>query len=139
MARGGRLPGNDAGTLVAGERPSARRGRGAPKGNRNAERHGLYSRRLSLTIEELGDLATADAAPPGLADEINLLRVLIGRVAGDKSLSDADRLEVVGRAASTLATLVKAHAAVSGDRGDELADHLLAALGVLGQELGLAL
>ena len=63
--------------------------RGAPKGNRNALKHGFYSRLFRSTeLEQLRSLST-----PGLTDEIEMLRLVIRRVVDQASeVQDLDQL-----------------------------------------------
>lgn len=73
---------------------------GAPRGNRNARKHGFYSKVLDEAEQLDFELASG---VEGIDDEITLLRVKI------KSLisSDPENIELIMRATSTLARLVK--------------------------------
>jgi uncharacterized protein YjcR len=79
----------------------AKRKSGAPKGNRNARKHGFYSRVLDEA--ELLDFELA-AGVEGFDDEIALLRVKI------KSLleNDPENIKLLMTATAALANLVKA-------------------------------
>lgn len=78
----------------------ARRKRGAPKGNRNARRHGFYSKVLDEAEQLDFELA---AGVEGFDDEIALLRVKI------KSLleNDPENIKLLMDVTNTLVRLVK--------------------------------
>lgn len=108
-----------------------RRG-GAPAGNRNAYRHGLYARWFSTAErEQLADVAGLQ----GLTAEISVLRVAIARLlaAGDDDLSAAERLAVVARGVDAIGRALRTQRLLSGEHADGLAaalEQVLAELGV---------
>jgi hypothetical protein len=103
---------------------------GAPFGNRNALRHGLYSR--LLTPEEQFDLLTASAAD-GLDDEIGMTRLLILRALRDQEAPP----EVYTRLVESLCRQLRLRRALSGKGSDELAESLARVLSEVAAELGL--
>lgn len=63
-------------------------GAGAPKGNKNARTHGLYSRHHTIEeIDDIIDLINA-AADGSLEEEIANSRIIVGRLT--KALADSD-------------------------------------------------
>ena len=86
-----------------------RRGRGAPPGNRNALKHGLYAR--SLSPEEREVLGFAQDAK-GLEEEIVILRVKIDSLLANP-LANADLLL---RAFTALNRMVRTHDLVQRGR-----------------------
>lgn len=86
-----------------------KRGRGAPPGNHNALKHGLYAR--SLTPEEREVLGFAQDAK-GLENEIVVLRVKIDSLLANP-LANADLLL---RAFTTLNRMVRTHDLVQRGR-----------------------
>ena len=113
---------------------------GAPVGNVNRLRHGLYSKHYS--DEELAlMLSPAD----DLQDEIALCRVLTGRmlaVLGSKDLDAVALVKLSGmalRAANVTARLLRANQVISGDAQDDLAGSIGAVLDQLSAEWGVAL
>jgi len=78
----------------------ARRKRGAPEGNRNARKHGFYSKVLDEAEQLDFELA---AGVEGFDDEIAMLRVKI------KSLleNDPENIKLLMQATESLAKLVK--------------------------------
>ena len=108
--------------------------RGAPLGNRNALKHGFYSRRFRRT--ELRDLEAN--ASPGLADEISLIRIILRRlVALADSAQDLPELLAVLRVVNLLACsvnrLVKTQVFLDTS-GTQVPDLLQQALEELSQE-----
>ena len=68
--------------------------RGAPRGNKNALKHGFYSRELDLT--DLDGFKNLD--PLSLDNEIILMRVMVRRlVASSRGVTDFDRLSSLMR------------------------------------------
>lgn len=88
---------------------TAKRGRGAPPGNHNALKHGLYAR--SLTPEEREVLGFAQDAK-GLENEIVVLRVKIDSLLANP-LANADLLL---RAFTALTRMVRTHDLVQHGR-----------------------
>jgi hypothetical protein len=105
---------------------------GAPKGNRNARKHGFYAGHL--TTEELEDLAVVAAAAAGLEDEIGLLRVRIRR-----ALAEGCGLDQVSRALGRLTQMLKAQRQISGEAADSFQQALAEVLDGLEEELDLGL
>lgn len=113
---------------------------GAPVGNVNRLKHGLYSKHYS--DEELAlMLSPAD----DLQDEIALCRVLTGRLLGALTSDDLDGDALVKmsgmalRAANVTARLLRANQVISGDAQDDLAGSIGAVLDQLSAEWGVAL
>lgn len=118
---------------------SARRS-AAMLGNRNANKHGFYAKRMAPL--ELSDLDTALGT--GLTDEIALLRVIIRRVfdyANDHDRQDLEQwsfsLNTLGAACTRLAGLLRTDQILGGGKGPEnLLNELAQAFGVAAHELG---
>ncbi len=113
-------------------------GRGAPKGNFNAFKHGYYSRRYRpLELSDL-DAALSD----GLDDEISLLRVIIRRVFeyADAEAQDLDTwskaLSTLGAASTRLGGLLRTQQLISGGSTD-VVSILSNAIGEVAHDLGL--
>jgi hypothetical protein len=92
--------------MTSSTSPSRRRG--APRGNKNAYKHGFYSRQFPPA-----DLAGASpTSPSGLQDEIAMLRLFMRRLIRLGAASDdleltVDMLRVLCLAASSLNRLVR--------------------------------
>lgn len=116
---------------------SPTRKRGAPRGNRNALKHGFYPRQFKKA--DLSDLDKANLS--GLQDEITMLRLFIRRVLelgrDVEDLYEAQYLlRTVSLAVITLTRLIKTqHWLSSGD--DEVSQALKQALLEVNQEMGL--
>jgi len=117
--------------------PKAKDGRGAPKGNFNAFKHGYYSRRYRpLELSDL-DAALSD----GLDDEISLLRVIIRRVFeyADTEAQDLETwskaLSTLGAAATRLGGLLRTQQLISGGSTD-VVSILSSAIGEVAHDLG---
>src|SRR4030042_2240032 len=95
--------------------PKARKPRGAPRGNKNALKHGFYSKVLN-EAQQL-DLELAGESE-GLDDEIALLRVKI------KALleKDPNNIQLIMQASSTLARLVRTRYNLEKGQGKGLKD-----------------
>ena len=79
---------------------TAKRRRGAPRGNQNARKHGFYSR----VLDEAGRLDfEAASGVDGIDDEIALLRVKIKSVLE----KDPENIKLIMQATNALAGLVK--------------------------------
>ncbi len=122
--------------------PPARRRPGAQPGNKNALKHGLYSRSFRQ-----GELADLKQMRTGLENEIAMLRVVQNRLlvcAGDFDqhpeqidLKTAiSLLQALGATSMRIASLVKAQAMLKVDERD-LAGPLSIALRTVTKELGL--
>lgn len=83
-------------------------GAGAPQGNRNAARHGLYATRPPVQVEVGADVALPDLG--GLADMVGGAALW---VAEELQMIDDDTVEV-----DTLATLVALYAQVAAECAD---------------------
>lgn len=112
--------------------PALPRRGGAPAGNRNAWRHGLYARWFSA--EERAQLAEV-AGLEGLTAEVAVLRVALARLlaSGDADLTAAERLAVVARGVDALGRALRTQRLLTGGRAEGLAeafDQVLAELGI---------
>ncbi len=110
----------------------ARRKRGAPTGNRNARRHGFYSK----VLDEAGQLDFELAAGvEGFDDEIALLRVKI------KSLleNDPENIKLLMDATTTLANLVKTKYNISKEQKKGLKEAIENVLKDIAIPLGLGI
>lgn len=105
---------------------------GAPKGNVNARKHGLYSDLIAP--DELEALARFGAAE-GLADEIALLRSRIYRAVKDGGAE----LDAIGRACGRLTQMLKAQRVLKGESANEFERALNEVLASVTEELGLRL
>ena len=105
---------------------------GAPRGNRNAVKHGFYARVLSAANQ----IAIEEAAGcEGLDDEIAVLRWKI-RVLLEK---DPDNLELHLNAINTLAKLLKARYELSAEQKTSLRDAIFKVLTEVAIPLGIKL
>lgn len=87
----------------------AKRKRGAPKGNRNARKHGFYSR----VLDEAEKLDFEQAASvDGIDDEITLLRVKIKSILE----KDPENIRLIMAATNALAGLVKTRYRISREQ-----------------------
>lgn len=118
--------------------PPGRR-RGGQPGNRNAERHGFYSKRF--TEDELSNLEDRDRFT--VEDEIDLLRVYADRISRLVPLNGTQLAEMDLKALNTLSilsqsisTLIRTHYLVKG-KGGAVEQSILEALEELRLELGL--
>jgi hypothetical protein len=103
---------------------------GARPGNRNALRHGLYSRQL--TPEEQIDLVAARAAE-GVDEEIAVTRVMIVRALRQQ---DAPT-QAYARLAEALCRQLRVRRQLSGEGADALAGALASMLDEVATELGI--
>jgi hypothetical protein len=85
------------------------RKRGAPKGNRNARKHGFYSKVLDAAEQLDFELASG---VEGIDDEIALLRVKIKSIL----THDSENIELIMQATNTLAGLVKTRYNITKDQ-----------------------
>jgi hypothetical protein len=69
--------------------PASARRRGAPTGNRNALKHGYYSR--TFHRKEVTELSTSEFT--GLAEEIGVIRLLTKRILKQAQAEDLDLFE----------------------------------------------
>jgi hypothetical protein len=88
---------------------TAKRKRGAPKGNQNARKHGFYSNILDEAEQLDFELASG---VNGIDDEIALLRVKIKSVLE----KDPENINLIMRATNTLAGLVKTRYNISKEQ-----------------------
>jgi hypothetical protein len=105
------------------------RKRGAPKGNRNALKHGFYARQLDPI--DLADLAKIED-PTGLDAEIALMRVLMRRlVESSRGLTDFESLSRLARAVTFVSLaftrLLRTRCLIKG-KPDEMGDAIRQAL-----------
>ena len=112
LAGGG--PGPDQGS---GANPGAKwpftKGRGAPKGNKNALKHGFYSRALEAEFKA----ALAEAGEvEGLEAEIALLRAKLR----DAIAADPQNLKVIIRATEAIARLLKVQERLSSGQKNKI-------------------
>ena len=84
-------------------------GKGAPKGNQNARKHGFYSKVLDEAEQLDFELATG---VNGIDDEIALLRVKIKSVLE----KDPENINLIMQATNTLARLVKTRYGISREQ-----------------------
>jgi len=132
-----------------GARKKAKRKRGAQPGNKNAERHGFYSK--SFTPDESSRL-DAFGADLSLIAEINLNKVMIDRLQSEisfaiKTISDSNgnslrddhylrQLSTLAAMTAAQASLVRTQYLVKGKAGD-VQQSILAALEELRLEMGI--
>ena len=119
---------------------SGRAGGGAPAGNTNRLKHGLYS--YHYTDEELAILLSP---PDDLTDEIALCRVLAGRLMGALKAPDLDNdglVRLAGmalRSANVTARLLRANQVITGEAQDDLAGAIGNVLDQLSAQWGVEL
>lgn len=110
---------------------------GAGPGNRNAVKHGYYSK--FFTAEDLMALATIDTTAD-LTDEIAIVRLTLRRLAACFDDDDLTLLDLVAlarvllRGASRVARLLETQRTLFGDRPDGISRSIDQALGELEQE-----
>ena len=85
------------------------RKRGAPKGNRNARKHGFYAKVLD-EVEQL-DFELASGVE-GIDDEIALLRVKIKSILSD----DPENIKLIMQATNALSRLIKTRYNITKDQ-----------------------
>ena len=85
------------------------RKRGAPKGNRNARKHGFYAKVLD-EVEQL-DFELASGVE-GIDDEIALLRVKIKSILSD----DPENIKLIMQATNALARLIRTRYNITKDQ-----------------------
>ena len=118
----------------------AKRHHGGQPGNKNAEKHGFYSRRF--TAEETSKLNARDRDRYSLDDEIDLLTVYLDRIAklvtAEKAISEQDlkTLNTLALMAQGKSTLIRTHYLVKG-KGGLVEQTILEALEELRLEMGL--
>ena len=110
---------------------------GAQPGNKNAMKHGFYSRRFwEMERDELGHMGH------DLEDEISLMKVLMRRVfeTADQEEGDLDMwfktLSTLGLASTRLAKLINAQKALQGENTSDISGALKQALKEVTRELG---
>ena len=103
---------------------------GARPGNRNALRHGLYSRQL--TPEEQRDLVIAQASE-GLNEEIAITRLMIVRALREQNAPS----EEYARLAEALCRQLRAQRQLTGQSADAMAGALATLLDEAATEMGL--
>jgi hypothetical protein len=105
--------------------PPPKRPRGAPKGNRNALKHGFYSQQFRPA-----DLRDLKHQPVGvLASEINLLRVLIRRLversSEEKDISLlVDILRAISLSTNSITRLIKVQHFLNLEENDSFTDQV---------------
>lgn len=104
--------------------------RGAPKGNRNALKHGFYSKALDRADR---GLIVEVSGCQGLDQEIDILRIKIHRLLE----RDPDNLELQATALTTLARLVKTRYETSAEQRNSLKEAALNVLTDAAVNLGL--
>lgn len=121
---------------------------GAQKGNKNAEKHGFYSK--NFTPDETKRLATSDRY--SLDDEIDLLRVCIDRLNQELSFDEIERTDSQGNTirdahylqqlntlsimTQSISTLIRTHYLTRG-KGGAVETGIMEALEELRIEMGL--
>ena len=106
-------------------KPESKRKRGAQPDNRNALKHGFYSK--SLSEAEKLELEVARSIE-GIDDEIAILRVKILAVLA----KDPNNIQLLLDASETLARLVKLRYGLSAHDGHRLQDSIVKVLKELG-------
>jgi len=87
------------------------RKRGAPRGNKNALKHGFYAR--NFTYQEIADID--DRKPISVTDEINLIRIFMRRVIASFDASNSSQQDLLDTFRAlclgnmTLARLIRLH------------------------------
>lgn len=110
--------------------PGLPRSGGAPAGNRNSYRHGLYAR--WFTEDERRQLADI-AGLRGLTGEISVLRVALARLlTADGELTPAERLAMVARGVDAIGRALRTQRVLSGEQAEAFAGALLQAVTELG-------
>lgn len=103
---------------------------GAPEGNRNAVRHGFYSKVLNaadqVAIEEAAEVA-------GLDDEVAIMRWKIRQLLEN----DPDNIELQMEALTKLSRLLKARYDLSAEQKDSLKEAMLRVLTDVAIPLGI--
>lgn len=121
---------------------------GAQRGNKNAEKHGFYSK--NFTPDETKRLATSDRY--SLDDEIDLLRVCIDRLNKELSFDEVERTDAQGNTSrdahylgqlntlsvmtQSISTLIRTHYLTRG-KGGAVETGIMEALEELRIEMGL--
>lgn len=121
---------------------------GAQRGNKNAEKHGFYSK--NFTPDETKRLATSDRY--SLDDEIDLLRVCIDRLNKELSFDEVERTDAQGNTSrdahylgqlntlsvmtQSISTLIRTHYLTRG-KGGAVETGIMEALEELRLEMGL--
>ena len=121
---------------------------GAQKGNKNAEKHGFYSK--NFTADENKRLTTSDRY--SLDDEIDLLRVCIDRLNAELSFDEIERTDAQGNTSrdahylgqlntlsvmtQSISTLIRTHYLTRG-KGGAVETGIMEALEELRIEMGL--
>ena len=102
---------------------------GAPKGNKNARKHGFYSRALneaeSLQLEEAGGV-------DGLDQEIAVLRIKLRELI----INHPDNIELALEAANTIARLVRTRYNITKEQKRSLKDAITNVLTEIAIPLG---
>lgn len=116
-------------------------GAGAPQGNQNALKHGIYGR--FYTVEEIADLV-ASAMDADVTDELAAARVgarrALARLEEELSLKDfVSVLRAFNESLTVVARLVRTQRAITGESGDGIAGAIAQALDEIGTELGIEL
>lgn len=130
------------------KKTGAKRKPGAPPGNKNALRHGFYSKRFTADESKRLD----DETPADVEAEIALLRVCIDRLSGELSFREIKHtdsngnttrddhylkaLNTLAQIAQSLATLVRTQHLIHGKAGS-VNDAILQALEEIRLEMGI--
>ncbi|MFC1942357.1 hypothetical protein ACFLWU_03970 [Chloroflexota bacterium] len=109
-----------------------RRGRGAPKGNQNARKHGFYSRVLDEAEQFDFEMASGVS---GIDDEIALLRVKIKSVLE----KDPENIKLIMLATNTLAGLVKTRYRITKEQRNGLREAIGSVLRDVAIPLGIGI
>ena len=116
----------------------AKRRPGAQPGNKNAEKHGFYSKRFNP--DETNRLDTTDRL--SIESEIDLVRVYIDRIAAivniSRNISDDDlkALNTLANMTQSLSTMLRTHYLMRG-KGGEIEKTIMQALEEVRLELGI--
>ena len=115
----------------------AKRHPGAQPGNKNAQKHGFYSR--NFTKDETARLETSDRY--SLDDELDLLRVYVDRISKNIRLDqigedDLKALNTLSLMTQSISTMIRTHYLTKG-KGGLIEQGILEALEELRLEMGL--
>lgn len=123
-----------------------KKARGAPRGNRNALKHGFYSRYMRKTdLEDVDLLSEAEGGMNSLVPEILLLRIQVRRLlesiqeaeAQGKELDWLACLNGLGLASLRIAKLLRTQKSLAEDQASNLSGIISQALSDIAKELKL--
>jgi hypothetical protein len=136
-------------TVKRKPKPKSGRGRGGQKGNKNAERHGFYSKHFSAEENKRLALSSDNL---DITAEIDLLRINLDRLTEQISFDEITRtdnngtefrdahylaqLNTLSAMTTAMSTLIRTHYLTHGRSGD-IQSSILAALEELRLEMGI--